>query len=285
VLAGGAAGVAAAFNTPLAGVVFAIEELSRSFESRTSGTVLTAVVIAGMTTLGLSGNYSYFGHTPALLELGPGWAAVAVCALSGGLAGGTFSMLLIAFARGLPGRAGRALRRHPVPFAALCGLALACLGIASGGQTFGSGYEQARGLVEGGGQVAPGFAAMKFAATAISYVSGVPGGIFAPSLAVGAGLGAWLAPLLPATPAAATVLLGMVGYFAGVVQAPITSVVIVLEMTDDQRMTIPVLATALLAFGVSRLVCRRPLYGTLADLFLQGLKRQPLVASAPKGLP
>ena len=63
VLAGGAAGVAAAFNTPLAGIVFAIEELSHSFEARTSGTVLTAVIIAGITTLALMGNYTYFGHT------------------------------------------------------------------------------------------------------------------------------------------------------------------------------------------------------------------------------
>ena len=62
-LAGGAAGVAAAFNTPLAGMVFAIEELSHSFEARTSGTVFTAVIIAGVTTLALVGNYTYFGHT------------------------------------------------------------------------------------------------------------------------------------------------------------------------------------------------------------------------------
>ena len=61
ILAGGAAGVAAAFNTPLAGVVFAIEELAHSFESRASGTVLTAVIIAGITTLALMGNYTYFG--------------------------------------------------------------------------------------------------------------------------------------------------------------------------------------------------------------------------------
>ena len=64
VLAGGAAGIAAAFNTPLAGVVFAIEELSHSFEARTSGTVLTAVVIAGITTLALVGNYTVFRRRP-----------------------------------------------------------------------------------------------------------------------------------------------------------------------------------------------------------------------------
>ena len=63
ILAGSAAGVAAAFNTPLAGVVFAIEEMSRAFESRTSGLVLIAVILAGMASLGLVGNYNYFGHS------------------------------------------------------------------------------------------------------------------------------------------------------------------------------------------------------------------------------
>ena len=65
----------------------------------------------------------------------------------------------------------------------------------------------------------------------------------------------------------------MVGYFAGVTQAPITSTVIVMEMTDNQHMTLPLLATALLAFGISRLVCRRPLYGTLARRFLIAVER------------
>ncbi len=74
VLAGGAAGIAAAFNTPLAGIVFAIEELSHSFEARTSGTVFTAVVVAGATTLGLVGNYTYFGQTSDVLSNGRGLA-------------------------------------------------------------------------------------------------------------------------------------------------------------------------------------------------------------------
>ena len=61
-LAGGAAGIAAAFNTPLAGIVFAIEELAKQFEQRTNGVMLTAIVIAGMISTSLQGNYLYFGH-------------------------------------------------------------------------------------------------------------------------------------------------------------------------------------------------------------------------------
>jgi H+/Cl- antiporter ClcA len=273
ILAGGAAGVAAAFNTPLAGVVFAIEELSHSFESRTIGTVLTAVIIAGITTLALVGNYSYFGQTSAALDFGRGWIAVLLCSVAGGLSGGLFSAALVRAARGLPGRVGQAMMRHPVAFAALCGLALAAIGVASDGQTYGTGYDQARGLVEATRQLPASYAALKFAATVISYISGIPGGLFAPSLSVGAGLGSLLAQLMPSAPAGAVVLLGMVGFFSGVVQAPITATVIVMEMTDNQQVTIPLLATAFLAFGVSRLVCRRPIYSALARRFLEAQQR------------
>jgi H+/Cl- antiporter ClcA len=268
VLAGGAAGVAAAFNTPLAGVVFAIEELSHAFEARTSGVVLTAVIIGGITTLALVGNYTYFGHTSAVLDFGRGWVAVVLCSLAGGLAGGLFSAALVRFAGGLPGRLGILLARYPVVFAALCGLAIASLGVLSSGQTYGTGYEQARSMVEGANTLPATYAALKFVATVVSYISGIPGGIFAPSLSVGAGLGEALSHLIPAAPTGAVVLLGMVAYFSGVVQAPITAAVIVMEMTDNQGMTIPLLAASFLAFGVSRLVCRRPIYAALARRFL-----------------
>jgi H+/Cl- antiporter ClcA len=275
VLAGGAAGISAAFNTPLAGVVFAIEELSHSFEARTSGTVLTAVIISGIATLSLVGNYAYFGSTGANFDLGSAWLAVFLCGIAGGILGGLFSECLVRFAAGKTGVAGRWFARRPVLFAAVCGLAIAVLGMASGGATYGTGYDQARSLVEGHANIPAGFFLLKLAATTISYLSGIPGGIFAPSLAVGAGLGHSLSALMPGSPAGAMVLLGMVGYFSGVVQAPITAVVIVLEMTENQLMTIPLMATAMLAFGVSRLICHRPLYGALARRFLLAVEGRP----------
>ncbi len=278
VLGGGAAGVAAAFNTPLAGVVFAIEELSHSFEARTSGRVLTAVILAGITAAATVGNYSYFGTTPAELPWGSGWLAVLACGVTGGLAGGCFSALLVWFARGVPGGIGRAIVHHPLVFAALCGAGIAAIGYASGGATFGTGYAQASGLVSGSGTVPGGFFALKFAASVLSYISGIPGGIFAPSLAVGAGLGHAIAGLIPTAPTGAVVLLGMVAYFSGVVQAPITAAVIVLEMTEDGRVTVPLMATAFLAYVVSRLVCRKPIYAALAEGFQAAAER----AEAPQ---
>ncbi len=268
VLAGGAAGVAAAFNTPLAGVVFAIEELSHSFEQRTSGTVMTAVIISGIATLALTGGGSYFGHTAAILPIGVGWEAVLACGVLGGAFGGGFSRALLWAASGLPGMLGRMIARRPVAFAALCGLAIAGLGLASSGATYGTGYAQASAMVSGQSHLPAPFFVMKLAATIISYASGIPGGIFAPSLAVGAGLGRSIAHLLPAAAPGAVVLLGMVAYFSGVVQAPITAAVIVMEMADNQQMTVALMAASFLAYGVSRLVCRQPLYGALATRFM-----------------
>ncbi len=275
ILAGGAAGVAAAFNTPLAGVVFAIEEMSRSFESRTSGTVLTAVIVAGIVSLWWLGDYTYFGSTSAVLDGSTAWIAVLTCGVVGGFAGGAFSQLLIAFSRrGLPGRLGEYARQRPVMFAAYCGFALAVIGAISGGSTYGTGYHEARSILEGTGELSGAYGILKLVATLVSYVSGIPGGVFAPSLAIGAGLGDNLAALAPYAPAGAVIVLGMVAYFAGVVQAPVTAFVIVIEMTDNHDMIVPLMAASLLAAGCSRIICRRPLYKALADQFLGDKRRK-----------
>jgi len=269
ILAGGAAGVAAAFNTPLAGVVFAIEEMSRTFESRTSGTVLTAVIVAGIVSLWWLGDYTYFGRTSAVLHGTTAWVPVFMCGVVGGFLGGGFSQLLIVFSRhGLPGKLGMYARQRPVLFAASCGFILATIGVLSGGTTYGTGYHEARSILEGTGDISGAYGILKFLATLVSYVSGIPGGVFAPSLAIGAGIGHNLAPLAPYAPAGAVIVLGMVAYFAGVVQAPVTAFVIVIEMTDNHDMIVPLMAASLLAAACSRIVCHRPLYKALADQFV-----------------
>jgi H+/Cl- antiporter ClcA len=263
ILAGGAAGISAAFNTPLAGILFAIEEMSRSYENRTSGILLIAVVLAGVMAISILGNYTYFGSSSAVLPLNSAWLAVLLCGITGGLLGGLFASGLIYGTRQI----STVVSRHPVLLALSCGMILSLLGYLSGGATYGTGYEEARSLVTGG-ETHSGFAIMKLLATIVSYLSGIPGGIFAPSLSIGAGLGAELHALIPYTPFAAMVMLGMVGYFTGVVQTPITALVIVMEMNDDTAMLLPLMATALIAKGVSHLVCPKPIYQALADAYL-----------------
>jgi len=268
ILAGASAGVAAAFNTPLAGIVFGIEEMSRSFEARTNGIVLGAVIAAGVTSLALQGDYTYFGTTHAVIDRAEGWLAVPVLGVLGGLLGGGFSRVLILFGGGLPGQLGAVVKQHHVLFAALCGLLVAGCGLLSGGATFGTGYAQAKSLVQDGGGTPAAFGMLKLLATTASSISGIPGGIFAPSLAVGAGLGANVAALLPGAPVSALIALGMVAYFAGVVQAPVTAFVIVTEMTNDHALVLPLMLTSVIAYVASRLVCPEGVYHALARNFV-----------------
>jgi H+/Cl- antiporter ClcA len=269
ILAGAAAGVAAAFNTPLAGIVFGIEEMSRAFETRTSALVIAAVIAAGLTSLALVGNYDYFGSSSTMLRNGTDWLAIPLCGVAGGLAGGAFSRLVIAMARGLPGRLGQLLKRYPLAVAPACGLGVALCGLASGDMIYGTGYAQVKAALENATPLPWDFGLLKLAATALSAISGIPGGIFAPSLAIGAGIGANVAHFFSNAPLGAIMLLGMVSYFAGVVQAPITAFVIVTEMTDNHAMVVPLMAAALIAHATSGLVCPEGIYHALAKGFLR----------------
>src|ERR1700761_1225362 len=269
ILAGAAAGVAAAFNTPFAGIVFGIEEMSRAFETRTSSLIIGAVISAGLTSIALMGNYAYFGTSAMSLRNGLDWLAVPVCGVVGGLAGGLFSRILIVMARGFANAPGRAIKRYPIYFAAMCGLAAALCGLASDGAVYGTGYAQVKAALENGSPLPESFSALKFLATIFASISGMPGGIFAPSLAVGAGIGSQIAALFHGAPLAAIMMLGMVSYFAGVVQAPITAFVIVTEMTDNHTMVVPLMAAAWIAHACSRLICREGIYHALARGFIE----------------
>jgi len=269
ILAGGAAGVAAAFNTPLAGIVFAIEEMSRSFEEHNSSIILMTVIIAGITSLALIGNYSYFGHTTESLTFGSQWSIVVICGIAGGLLGGAFSRALIEVNKGISGSMGFWMRKNPVAFAAVCGLMLALIGLASGNTTYGSGYTEAKSLLENNSTLPESYGLMKMTATAVSYISGMPGGVMAPTLSAGAGFGANIAHFFTSAPAGAAIILGMVSYFAGVTQAPITAFVIVMEMTDNHEMILPLMAAAFIAKLCSRLICPIPLFHAMAQNFVQ----------------
>jgi H+/Cl- antiporter ClcA len=277
IVAGGAAGVAAAFNTPLGGIVFAIEEMSRSLERGVNGLMLGAVIIAGIAAMALTGNYTYFGRVLFVDWTNAQWLAVPICGVICGAIGGLFSLLATRIAGGHVVRLNYLLREKPVMFAAACGLFVALVGIVSGGATFGTGYEPAKQLLENHGSVIPGYGLLKFLATAASSVSGIPGGIFSPSLSVGAGLGADIARFLPNIPTSTVVQMAMVAYFSGVVQAPITAFVIVAEMTGSYELTAPLMASSWLAYATAKLIGARPIYDALAESM-----RSPVAAPAPR---
>jgi H+/Cl- antiporter ClcA len=262
-VAGGAAGIAAAFNAPLAGVMFAIEELSRRFEQRNSGLIIAAIVLAGLMAVSAFGNSTYFGVI-RVPKLAPGFTFPALLVIvSSGALGGLFSRLLHASLTDAKSRLGRWRQARPVGFAAACGLAIAVIGWVSGGSTFGSGYEYTRHLLDGHTDLPLLYVTLRFVATWLAVWSGVPGGVFAPSLAIGAGLGTDVAVFTGFEgSSAALIALGMAGFLAAVTQAPLTAFIIVMEMVDGHAMVLTLMAAALGASLVSRWISQ-PLYGSL----------------------
>ncbi len=271
-IAGGAAGIAAAFNTPLGGVMFAIEELSKNSDQRSNSLVLVAIVVAGLMGVSAYGNASYFGIIRVegfgAAIIAPG-ILVAVCC---GLAGGLFSRLLIVSLSGTSADwFSKTRQSFPVVFAACCGLAVAVLGVVSHGETYGSGYAHNRAMLENTSDTSPLYVLLKFIATWLSTWAGVPAGVFAPSLAIGGALGNDIAQVTAYADAPTLIALGMAGFLAAVTQAPLTAFIIVMEMVDGHALVLSLMASAMVASGVSRLISA-PLYPSLAALQLQRIR-------------
>jgi H+/Cl- antiporter ClcA len=263
ILAGAAAGVAGAFNTPLAGIVFAIEEMAKAFDRRMNVLVIAAVVLAGLTSLALIGDYNYFGQVSTSLGSVADWLGVVLCGIVCGALGGLFSRGVVTVAAARNGWLA-AVKRRPMFFAGICGLLVALLGLVTDGFASGTGYGQTRHVLESASLQPLWYGPAKLASTLLSSVSGIPGGLFSPSLAVGAAFASIVHLVLPGANLQALTLLAMVAYFAGVVQSPLTAFVIVLEMTSDKGMAMPLMAASLLAAGTSRLVSPEPLYHALS---------------------
>lgn len=274
IIAGGAAGVSAAFNTPLAGVAFAIEELAAAFEQKVALLVMAAVMISGLVSLGIAGDYVYFGAMTRHMAIRDIAVLAPLMGVLGGIAGGAFSRTLVALS-GSRHPWFVSARANPLKLAFACGCVVAGLGLATGGVSWGTGYETTRTLLSGG-EATLSFGPAKFVATLATALSGAPGGIFAPSLSVGAGLGQLVADITAGVPSGALVLLGVAAYFTGVVRAPLTAVIIVTEMTADRAMIIPLFIAALIADWVSNKICHVKLYHALS----QGFRPSPAKESA-----
>ncbi len=265
IMAGSAAGMAAAFNTPMAGMVFVIEEMRRSSQYPIHSSIMIAVVLAGIVAISITGHYDYFGvlsdNPPPDWRI---WSIAPVVGVIGGLLGGLFAQTLIKTTQVITPIATHA----PLRSAFVGGWVLAIIAFLSDYSANGTGYLEAQAIIANTAEFDPWYPINKALATAASFLTGIPGGIFAPSLATGVGLGADLAYWWPVAPSSAMILLGMAAYFTGVVQSPLTAVVIVIEITAEYDMALPLLATAAIAYGVSRLVCPQPIYHSLAQTFI-----------------
>ncbi len=262
VIAGGAAGLAAAFNTPLAGVTFAIEELCPDYFSAIKESVLMAIIIAGIAAKSLIGEYAYFGRleTPAQVSL----PTVVLIGIAGGLFGAFFSTVLYKGRRAASLLQRSGVWRYLVPVL----FALMLLGINhfSAINLLGPGNKVVEGLVTGELKSAGNFSFLKMLATLFTYWSGVAGGIFAPCLAMGAGLGVNVGSLTGDV-SASCALIGMAALLAGTIQAPITAFVIIFEMAGHHELLLPIMLSSLISVLTAKAVGAKHLYQTLAGVY------------------
>lgn len=262
ILAGAAAGVSAAFNTPIAGIVFAIEELGKAFYEKETSVLLMAIVVSGLCALSLSGPYFYFGATQVSLV---GWEQLYAIPIGifSGLSGGFFALILTNGSAWINKQNPKKI--YMLTF--LFGLIIAGIGFYTNGVTFGTGYEEAKFMLEGNKGESQ-YSLLKFIVTSLSYLSGVPGGIFAPTLSIGAGIGSWFIEVFNSNQTQPLVLLGMVSFFAGVIRAPITAVIIVSEMTHNHSLILPLLMSAVIAYACARFISSNSLYQTFANRYI-----------------
>ena len=198
-----------------------------------------------------------------------------LCGLVGGVSGGTFARLL---AKGIAGTLPAIFRHgvhcHPIITAFILGLILTALGVYTQGQTYGTGYHVVTQALDGE-VLQPDIGIMKLFATVGSYWTGIAGGIFTPSLTIGAGLGVQVASFSDGLiDQRLLVLLCMAAFLAGATQSPVTASVIVMEMTGCQPVLIWLLICCLISSIISRQFSPKPFYHFAAGRFRHRIQEE-----------
>ncbi|RYD53651.1 MAG: chloride channel protein [Sphingobacteriales bacterium] len=268
VIAGAASGLAAAFNTPLGGIVFAIEELSRFHLRHYKSPLFIAVIIAGITAQAFGGSYLYLGYPKTGFNswvMVPGLILVSVVC---GYFASRMSVLMLKLMRAM-GRVKKVLPQLGIVL--FCALFVAIFIYWLGPEAMGSGKEIMERTLYTADKAIPWYLPfVRMNGLMASFTFGGAGGVFAPSLSAGACFGGWIAQLLELSGSNANllILVGMTAFLTGVTRAPFTSAIILFEMTDRHSVIFFLLLGALLSNLVASLVDKHSFYDHLKESYL-----------------
>ena len=271
IMTGAAAGLSAAFNTPLGGIVFAVEELSKTHINYFKTALFTAVIIAGLTAQTLAGSYLYLGYPKtADVSLMVMFPVILVAGISGILAS-QLSVLMLAINSW---KKRLKTDRSNIIFLVISALIIASLAFFVNREILGSGKEiMERTLFTDDKHEAWYMPIFRMIGPALAFTSGGAGGIFAPALSAGASVGSVISGWINLTPNETNVVIlgGMVAFLTGITRAPFTSAIIVLEMTDRHSLIFHLMLAGMVSSLISLMVSRRSLYDALKISYLEEL--------------
>ena len=263
ITAGAAAGLAAAFNTPLGGVVFVIEELTKTHLSYFKTALFTAVIIAGLTAQGILGPYLYLGF-PSVTQISSSIIfPILFVGLVAGLLGAYMSKILLVLFRW---KKTFKFRYQHLIYVFSCGIITASIAFFIDPQVLGSGKQIMLTTLFSADKYVHWYTAFfRVVGPIISFGTGASAGIFAPSLSAGASVGSFIAGLFNASNSNANLLIlcGMVALLTGVTRTPFTSAILVLEMTDRNSVIFYLMIAGLIANLVAISVDKHSLYDHL----------------------
>jgi H+/Cl- antiporter ClcA len=269
IMTGAAAGLAAAFNTPLGGVVFAVEELTRTHISYFKTALFTAVIIAGLTAQGLLGPYLYLGYPDLNGLTGSVFFAVVLVAVIAGLAGAGMSKGML---RLFAWKVGFRLTRQHIFYVIGCALIIATLALFIDTRVLGSGKTLMTTALFSNDKYLPWYMPLlRTVGPLFSFTTGASGGVFAPALSAGASIGATLSGWLHLSAANTNLLVlsGMVGFLTGVTRTPFTSAILVLEMTDRHNVIFHLMLAGMVSGLVAMIIDRHSFYDHLKYQYLR----------------
>lgn len=281
IMTGAAAGLAAAFNTPLGGIVFAVEELTRTHISYFKTALFTAVIIAGLTAQAFLGPYLYLGYPDVSNLSGSIFLGVILVAVVSGLSGSLLSKCMLAIFRW---KATFRFTRQHILYVTACALLVASLAYFIDTRALGSGKDlMTTALFTHDKYLAWYVPLLRIIGTVFSFTIGAAGGVFAPALSAGASLGAMLSGWmhLSATNTNLLILSGMVGFLTGVTRTPFTSAILVLEMTDRHNVIFHLMLAGMTASLVALLVDKHSFYDHLKYQYMHELIKEDADADSP----